>query len=343
MRQLTINNLATFCLGASVLGSGGGGGTEILSDFVADQLLQYGDVNLMTVYDLSATDLIVPLAYIGSPDVSKAKGFTIKLFQSIISSLQAKYPDKNLVLMPAEIGGCNALTPFTLAGALSLPVLDADLIGRAFPKVSMCKPAVTLPEQNIDVYLGNHAGECIIFKAENACSIEAEARQYVKEWGGSASIAVFIFTGAVYQDYVIEGSLSRAMSLGEQLQNYHVDPTIFYQKSLGHSLGKGTISHLTMQSGNGFLTGSVSIDTDKQLLQILFKNEFYAVYNNNVLQAVTPEIIVLLDVMTGMPIASESLQVGMQVDICTLPAPAFWLSAQAAPSVAFNQFAGEVR
>jgi len=39
--------------------------------------------------------------------------------------------------MGMEIGGMNSLSPLYTGGLMDLPVVDADTMGRAFPKVSM--------------------------------------------------------------------------------------------------------------------------------------------------------------------------------------------------------------
>lgn len=90
------------------------------------------------------------MTYLTSTNVkSLSLGAEPAIFNKLWDAFKRDYPNRTLVLMPAEIGGCNALTPFQPAAQLSVPVLDADLIGRAFPKVSMCKPAT------------NNAGSCV--------------------------------------------------------------------------------------------------------------------------------------------------------------------------------------
>ena len=39
--------------------------------------------------------------------------------------------------MSFEIGGCNSLTPLYTAGLMDIPLMDLDLMGRAFPEFQM--------------------------------------------------------------------------------------------------------------------------------------------------------------------------------------------------------------
>ena len=42
----------------------------------------------------------------------------------------------------AEVGGMNSLEPLLVAALLDLPVLDVDLMGRAFPQLQLCTPFI---------------------------------------------------------------------------------------------------------------------------------------------------------------------------------------------------------
>ena len=44
-------------------------------------------------------------------------------------------------MLSAEIGGGNGLEPLAIAARLSLPVVDADYMGRAFPELQVSRSA----------------------------------------------------------------------------------------------------------------------------------------------------------------------------------------------------------
>lgn len=327
MTIISTENLNQLCVGAAVLGSGGGGDTDLLRAAVFDSLNQFGPVSLLQVEQLQSNQLLVPVAFVGSPEATKQRGVNMNMFSALLDQIKSDYPNKSLVLMPAEIGGCNALTPFVVAGCYDLPVLDADLIGRAFPKVNMCKPAVLFPERRILAYMSSLQGECVKFLANNVVDLESQARLYAMQYGGSATIATFIFESKDVDDYAIAGSITRALSLGEDiLLKTRVD------------LQSGFVSDLATKNINGFLYGSCVITSPHDSSVIYFQNEYLCLQQQDKVVVASPTLIVLLDANTNLPIASESLRHHMQVRILTLPAPTFWYESNAQPAVSIDQF-----
>lgn len=54
--------------------------------------------------------------------------------------LENKLKKKLGAFICAEIGGLNSLIPIVVAAQMNLPVLDVDLMGRAFPEFQMITP-----------------------------------------------------------------------------------------------------------------------------------------------------------------------------------------------------------
>lgn len=326
MNEINANDLINISRGAALLGSGGGGDTSILYQFAYDRLLNT-TIPLRKTSDLSQNDLIVPIAYIGSPAVSKAAGPTEAMFLNNIKAIQGQYPTKNIILMPAEIGGCNALAPIAPAALLNLPILDADLLGRAFPKLKMCKPAVTQPNTNIEFYLSSREGETQFGCVANVEALEIEARKIAVGFGGSACIATYLFSGSKFAEYVIEGSLSRAYEIG------------CAENKVGSNIvSNANTINIQIENAGGFLAGYVEVSCRDEVYRIDCLNEFYTVTKQGVTLAASPDIISLIDVQTSSPIASESLVLGLSVNINVLPAPAFWNLENAKVTVTPNQF-----
>ena len=87
--------------------------------------------------------LVVPAAMMGAPTVMVEK---LPAGSEIIVAFKAleKYLGRPIdATVSAEAGGLNSDTPFTLAAQLGLPLVDADLMGRAFPELQMCLPSLS--------------------------------------------------------------------------------------------------------------------------------------------------------------------------------------------------------
>jgi len=325
--QLSIYDIDALCKGAQLLGSGGGGDTAILKNYLHYLLDKNGGIEIISPEELNSQCLVVPIAEIGAPLIGMEKVPNSLLFYSLIDAVRQQHPGRRLVLMPAEIGGSNALTPFVAASLNQLPVLDADLIGRAFPRLSMCKPAVT--NQPVGTtYISNYNGECVMFDAIDCAAVEQQAREIVTQFGCSAGIVTYTFDVSEMDHYLIKHSISHALNLGrmgtegEDIQSY----------------GTGLITEVSHAIQNGFLNGHVVVTTPTGKLAVYFQNEYLHVTDGEKSLIETPDIIALLDQRSGLPISSESLRYGLAVEVVRLPAPAFWTQSIAHQQVCLSEF-----
>jgi DUF917 family protein len=340
MKQLDCDNLMTLSLGASLLGSGGGGDPGILYGHLHYLLKKNGPVTILQPADLPPEALVLPLALIGAPLISLERIPNSTQFIELLKEVRKNYPDRELVLMPAEIGGCNALTPFMLAVQTGLPVLDADLIGRAFPKLQMSKPAVMGKSRQIS-FLASPFGDCVRFETSCLGSLEARARETTVQFGCSAVIASFLFNAQDQDDYIIAGSLSRAMNLGRLLQTYSLDLSSFASATQAQKMGSGILCEVRQGIEDGFLTGYAEIKQADRKLRVYYQNEYLLVRQSGesaVNVAESPELITLLESRSGLPLASESLRFGLKVEVLALPAPDFWLEPRAYAQVNLQAF-----
>jgi uncharacterized protein len=320
MRTITKNNLYAYSLGATILGSGGGGDPVILYDMVAYLMEQYGDIKIISADELHEDDLVVPVAFVGAPLVSSERIPNTIVFDKVYEKITQDFPGRNLVLMPAEIGGCNALTPLLLALKYNLPVLDADLIGRAFPRLDMCKPSV-LNRSCDPTYLADHMGNVMSLHLNSLQLLESIVRDVTVHFGSCAAISTFLFDGKQVHDYVIKGSISRAMQLGDRLLKHHD-----LVANVGASfIGTGVVSDVFHDMKGGFLFGYVVIKNENSCFKIYYQNEYLKVVENEIDVAGSPDLIVVIEQKTGLPLTTESLAYGLEVMILTLKAPSFWL------------------
>ena len=100
-------------------------------------MLQYGPVNVISVEELKGDDLVVPLSMMGAPLINMERILSGKELDALLTTVERRLGRKPTVLMAAEIGGANAITPLLIAAKWGIPVLDADMIGRAFPELQM--------------------------------------------------------------------------------------------------------------------------------------------------------------------------------------------------------------
>lgn len=327
-----------------MLGSGGGGHTKILSGLVEQQLDRYGPASIILTEKIDEHCVVAPIAFIGAPLVLIEKIPSIISFEALLFQIKKDYPNKKIILMPAEIGGCNALTPLLLASKYQLPILDADLIGRAFPKMTMCKPAV-LKYSPDPTYLADSHGHCITLHASIIEEIENSARNIVVDFGSSAAVSTFIFSGKnanSIDQYVIQNSFSRALTIGNTMLQYQKNPIEMIGVLSADLLAHGKINNIFYNVASGFLNGRVQIETNKKIMvEVFFQNEFLLVKKNNEMIAESPDVISLIDAKNGIPITAESLKYALEVMVLRMQAPDFWLNEEARAITSYHPDCGK--
>ena len=137
MRIIDEAVLEDIALGAAVLGTGGGGDPYIGKLMARESIRRYGTVELYTLDELDAEDLVVPTAMMGAPTVMVEK---IPNGDDIVNAFHSvgKYIGKPIrATMSIEAGGLNSVVPIYTAARLRLPMVDCDGMGRAFPEIQM--------------------------------------------------------------------------------------------------------------------------------------------------------------------------------------------------------------
>lgn len=332
MRQIDVEDLSDLALGATLLGSGGGGSPDYDLLMAENHVKKYGNALLVDVNELKKDDLVVPIAFGGAPLVSSELLPSGRECDELLELIQAYYGRPPSYLMPAEIGGANALAPFLYASRLGIPVLDADTIGRAFPELHMssCNVHGISP---CPAFVIDALGNSVIIKAQNAKTLEFIARKNIVAMGSSALVGIYLMDGLAAKECVVKGSISTAISLGKSMRHSkergeNPMETLIRDHGAQH-LGMGIIDAIDQTIDEGFLNGSVTILNGECVYNIAYQNEYLKVESDGKIIAVTPEIITLIESESFVPITSEKLLYGMRVSIVSLPSPPLWMTESA--------------
>lgn len=331
MFTISHNNIEDLAVGAALLGSGGGGSTAYGLMAAKYAIEKYGDVSIISLDSLKDDALIVPLGNMGAPLVGIERLSHDVELEAILNEIEKKYDRTPDALAITEIGGGNAFTPFYIAGKLGLPIVDGDLIGRAFPQLQMISPTVhgLKPET---CYMSDIFGNTFTINCKDMKLVEKYARQITVALGSSAPIVLHVLTGKIATQTMISNSVSRACTLGNILLNSKENqktPISALMKSVDcKHLGTGSITDVNQVIENGFLIGSITIENElMEIWNVECQNEYLFVYKNNECIAQTPDIIALIDSESGQPISSEAVSFGIRVDIVSLKSPEIWYSA----------------
>lgn len=131
---LTETDIDRIAIGCGILGTGGGGSTYHGS-LRAKALLREGKrIRMVRPADMAPDAQIIGLGGIGAPTVGIEKiaegAEGVRLMQALEHHMGRKVD----AVLGDEVGGGNGIAPMLTAAMVDLPVVDADGMGRAFPK-----------------------------------------------------------------------------------------------------------------------------------------------------------------------------------------------------------------
>ncbi|MFQ5790475.1 MAG: DUF917 domain-containing protein, partial [Acidobacteriota bacterium] len=233
-------------------------------------------------------------------------------------------------VMSLEIGGGNALQPLLVASVTGVPVVDADCMGRAFPEAQMTSFAIgdlrPFPLTLADI----RDNEVIVTRAASWKWMERISRKVCTEVGSIAATCKAPRSGKEVKEWGILRTVTKAMEIGRavlEARRRHQDPIAAVLRAEGgKQLFRGKVVDVDRRTTEGFLRGSTTIeglDEDRgHRFRLEFQNEFAIGLLDGKPRVTVPEIISVMDSVSGEAVGTETLRYGQRVTVVALPAPA---------------------
>ena len=129
--EIDEGEIEPLAIGAWILGTGGGG-SPYLNYLNVRKLYADGHrVELMDPMDLHDDDLVAVVSNMGAPLVGQERLNDPATAARAVAMMEEYLGRKLRAVMSVEIGGGNGLQPLLVAAQMSIPVVDADAMGRA--------------------------------------------------------------------------------------------------------------------------------------------------------------------------------------------------------------------
>lgn len=333
-RTLSAGDIEALAIGAWILGTGGGG--DPYQKLLNMRLLYEAGRNVTLLDPMTLPDdaLVAVVSNMGAPLVGQERladpEFALKPVRMMEEYLGRKFD----AIMALEIGGGNGVHPMMIAALTGYPVVDADTMGRAYPEAQMTSVAVAglrcYPLTMADI----RDNEIIFPRAASWRWMERISRKACTEIGSVAATCKAPRTGAEIKQHGVLYSVSKAITLGTDVLNAraaHGDPIKAVLSSTnGKCLFTGKVVDVARRTTEGFLRGQARIEgldaNVGQNMVVHFQNEYSVGYLDGVPVVMTPDLICLLDSISGEGIGTDVLRFGQRVSVLALPAPSVFLS-----------------
>ncbi|MGR5166013.1 DUF917 domain-containing protein [Vibrio astriarenae] len=361
-RFITNQLIDDIALGATVLGTGGGGdpysGALMAKAAIAQSSKPVEIIALDEVHD---EWMVVPSSMIGAPTVALEKINSIEQMTVAFEAMELALGEKIDATFPIEVGGFNSLIPILVAAQKGIPVVDCDAMGRAFPESQMVTFFLDgLP--SAPNTLADEKGNVVTIHPLDGIWSERFARPITEQMGGSAAMCDYPMRGHNLKSSALGATLTLAAEIGEaiRLANQQgksgVDAILKLTK--GHLIVQGKVVDVSHETSGGFVKGGVSIQklnhdgaASDRNVYVQFQNELLVAHygqgpnelSQDTLLASTPDLISILDHETGMPITTEQLRYGQRVDLIAYPCDRKWRTSKGIEVAGPNYFGYDIQ
>lgn len=332
--RIGLEHVEDLARGAAILGAGGGGDPYIGALMLRQAIRDHGPIDLIDVETLADGDLAVPFAMMGAPTVVVEKLPNGGEMVAALRAMERFRKEKARAILCAEIGGLNALVPLVLGAQTSLPVVDGDGMGRAFPQLQMTTFHI-LGVSASPMVMTDEYSNSVILECQSSYELERLGRTLVVGMGGSSSVCLYPMHGRDAKRSMVRATVSLALGLGRAIREARrssADPfsavlgylrtTPYYQHC--RVLFEGKILDLLRETKAGWALGRVAIEGAGSYLgrrlQVQFQNEHLIACEGTQVRAVVPDVIAILDSVTAEPITTEGLKYGQRVKVLGISA-----------------------
>jgi DUF917 family protein len=330
MRKIGIEDLEAITLGATLLGTGGGGDPYIANLMVRQAIEDFGPVSVIEASELSADARVITVSAYGAPTVLIEKVPAGTEFVAAVHALSAYLGEVPAAVMAAEAGGMNTLIPLLVSATTGLPVVDADGMRRAFPQVEMT--VFTLAGISASpMSLADEQGNVVTFETVSNRVGEKLVRGASVLMGLTNAFCAYPMTAGQVQQSAILGSISYCEQVGRLLLAVQRRDSNaweeFFSFTGGRKIFAGKLIDIDRRTTEGFARGTAVVehfDDPTRTLRIEIQNEMLLALEDGEVIVTPPDLICVIDHETADPITTEGLTYGQRINVLALPCAREW-------------------
>ncbi len=325
MRTLSKTDIENLIVGATILGTGGGGSPE---EGLRSLMAQYNrgkKLQVASIQELQDDDRIASPYFVGSvapTSMGKHAGKEKKVvFEDPIAAsfklLEDGMGKKIAATVSTEIGGGNTAASLAIASKLGLPTIDGDLMGRAGPELHQSTVhifSLSMAPSAISSETGN---QFLVESYSGIDDYEAIARYASVIAGGHVGVVDCPLEVSKARECIVKGSISKCIEIGqarrEATENRGGDPIEAVLSKLvnGRKIFEGVVSKYSWKDEKGFLFAEAHVsgtgEFEGRKLKSSIMNEHIMCWINGAPAVMPPDLIMFLDPKTALGITNDKL------------------------------------
>ncbi|HSF14968.1 MAG TPA: DUF917 domain-containing protein [Vicinamibacteria bacterium] len=328
-RAITLDEIESLAVGAWILGAGGGGNPYHSLLNLRELFRRERSFELLDPMALADDDWVAVVSNMGAPLVGEERLQSPETAAKAVEMMEGFLGVSFRGIMAVEVGGSNALQPFLASSTRNLPVVDADAMGRAFPEAQMTSFAIgglrPYPLTLADI----RDNGVIVSRAANWKWMERLSRKACTEVGSMAATCKAPRTGREVKEWGILYTTTKAIRIGNvvrEARRRHDDPIdALVAAESGKILFRGKVKGVERRTTEGFLRGFAEIaglDSDRgSVFRLEFQNEWAVGTLDGEVRVTVPDIICVIDTISGEAVGTETMRYGQRITIVALAAP----------------------
>jgi uncharacterized protein len=227
MKTLSKQDIEDLIVGATILGTGGGGSPDEGLRALMEQFDQGRKLRVASLSEFKPEDRIASPYGVGSVAPSQPKKKNVRKVHEdpiarAFSLLEKHLSQKFVGTVATEIGGGNTATSLAIAAKLGLPTIDGDFMGRAGPELHQSTVHVLSFSMAPSAIVSETGDEFLVERYAGIDDYEAIARYASVIAGGHVAVVDCPLTISQAKQCVVQGTITRSMKLvgrGEKLFN----------------------------------------------------------------------------------------------------------------------------
>jgi len=341
---LNAGHAADLALGAAVLGSGGGGDTRTGAAAIAAALGAGDSVPLVPAAAVGPDAWVAGVMAVGATSVMLERLPSGDEFTAAVRALQRHAGVRLDAVLGMEGAGANALLSVLCAHWLNLPLIDADGMGRAFPRIEQTI-FTAAGIRAAPLVLANSTADIMIIEAGSNASVERLARAALPALGGWAAATGYLMRGRDCAAHAITGTFSRALAIGAAIRRARLGGPAGpagegpIREAGGHLVFEGVVIEVWQRTSLG--PGTVTLEhrgNRRRALRVELADELLLAIEDGAVAAAVPDIICALDSRRLTPVGADSITTGQELDIWRFAAPDAWYRPPGAGLVGLPAF-----